>query len=44
MNKGKWTQDEHRAFMKKWKKYGNNWIEVAKSCQHTHTGSNKEAC
>jgi hypothetical protein len=30
MNKGKWTQDEHKAYMTEWEKYGNNWIEVAK--------------
>ncbi len=30
MNKGKWTQDKHRAFMKEWEQYGNNWIEFAK--------------
>jgi hypothetical protein len=29
MNKGNWTQDEHRTFMKEWEKYGNNWIEIA---------------
>jgi hypothetical protein len=30
MNKGKWAQDEHKAFMTGWEKYSNNWIEVAK--------------
>jgi hypothetical protein len=30
MNKEKWTQDEHRTFIKEWEKYGNNWIEIAK--------------
>jgi hypothetical protein len=29
-NKGKWTQDKHRAFIKEWEKYGNNWIDIGK--------------
>ncbi len=31
MNKGKWTQDKHKAFVAGWEKYGNNWNEVAKN-------------
>jgi hypothetical protein len=25
MNKGKWTKDEHKAFLLGWKQYGNDW-------------------
>jgi SHAQKYF class myb-like DNA-binding protein len=30
MNKGKWTQDTHKAFLTGWEKYGYNWNLVAK--------------
>ncbi len=30
VNKGKWTQDKHKAFLTGWEKYGNNWNLVAK--------------
>jgi hypothetical protein len=30
MNKGIWTQDEHKIFMQEWEKYGNNCMQIAK--------------
>jgi hypothetical protein len=30
MNKGRWTQDEHKIFMQEYEKYGNNCMQIAK--------------
>ncbi len=30
MNKGRWTQDEHKIFMQEYEKYGNNCTQIAK--------------
>jgi hypothetical protein len=29
MNKGRWTQDEHKIFMQEYEKYGNNCMQIA---------------
>ncbi len=30
INKGKWTQEEHKIFMQEYEKYGNNCMQIAK--------------
>jgi hypothetical protein len=30
MNKGRWTQDEHKIFMQKYEKYGSNCMQIAR--------------
>jgi hypothetical protein len=30
MNKGRWTQDEHKIIMQEYEKYGNNCMQIAK--------------
>jgi hypothetical protein len=30
MNKGRWTQDEHKIFMQDYEKYGNNCMQIAR--------------
>jgi hypothetical protein len=30
INKRRWTQDEHKIFMQKYEKYGNNCMQIAK--------------
>ncbi len=40
INKGRWTEEEHKIFMQEYEKYGNNCMQIAKSCQHTNTSSN----
>jgi hypothetical protein len=30
INKGRWTQDEHKIFMQEYEKYGNNCMQIAK--------------
>jgi hypothetical protein len=30
INKGKWTQEEHKVFMQEYEKYGNNCMQIAK--------------
>jgi hypothetical protein len=30
INKGRWTQEEHKIFMEKYKKYGNNCTQIAR--------------
>jgi hypothetical protein len=29
INKGRWTQDEHKTFMQEYEKYGNNCMQIA---------------
>jgi hypothetical protein len=29
INKGKWTQEEHKIFMQEYEKYGNNCMQIA---------------
>jgi hypothetical protein len=30
INKGRWTQNEHKIFMQEYEKYGNNCMQIAK--------------
>jgi hypothetical protein len=30
INKGRWTQEEHKIFMEKYENYGNNWMQIAR--------------
>jgi hypothetical protein len=30
INKGRWTQEEHKIFMQEYEKYGNNCMPIAK--------------
>jgi hypothetical protein len=30
INKGRWTQDEHKIFMQEYEKYGNNCMQIAR--------------
>jgi hypothetical protein len=30
INKGRWTQEEHKIFMEEYEKYGNNCIQIAR--------------
>ena len=30
INKGKWTEEEHKIFMQEYEKYGNNCMQIAK--------------
>jgi hypothetical protein len=30
MNKGRWSEDEHKIFMQEYKQYGNNCMQIAK--------------
>ncbi len=30
INKGRWTEEEHKTFMQKYEKYGNNCMQIAK--------------
>jgi hypothetical protein len=30
INKGRWTQEEHKIFMQEYEKYGNNCMQIAK--------------
>jgi hypothetical protein len=30
INKGRWTQNEHRIFMQEYEKYGNNCMQIAR--------------
>ena len=36
MNKGRWTQDEHKVFLQEYEKYGNNCMRIAKFSAHKH--------
>jgi hypothetical protein len=29
INKGRWTQEEHKIFMQQYEKYGNNYMQIA---------------
>jgi hypothetical protein len=31
INKGRWTEEEHKIFMQEYEKYGNNWMQIAKT-------------
>ncbi len=44
INKGRWTEEEHKIFMEEYEKYDNNCMHIAKSSQHTNTSSNQKAC
>jgi hypothetical protein len=30
LNKGRWTQEEHKIFMHEYEKYGNNCVQIAR--------------
>jgi hypothetical protein len=30
LNKGRWTEEEHKIFMQEYEKYGNNCMHIAK--------------
>jgi hypothetical protein len=30
INKGRWTQEEHKIFMKEYEKFGNNCMQIAR--------------
>jgi hypothetical protein len=30
INKGRWTQEEHKIFMQEYEKYGNNCMQIAR--------------
>jgi hypothetical protein len=30
INKGRWTQEEHKIFMQEFEKYGNNCMQIAR--------------
>jgi hypothetical protein len=30
INKGRWTEEEHKIFMQEYEKYGNNCMQIAK--------------
>jgi hypothetical protein len=36
INKGRWTQDEHKIFMQEYEKYGNIACKLQKSSAHKH--------
>ncbi len=40
INKGRWTEEEHKIFMQEYEKYGNNYMQIKKSSQHSITCSN----
>ncbi len=44
INKGRWTEEEHKIFMQEYEKYGNDCIKIAKVLSTQTPGQIKKTC